>query len=328
MCTALSFCANHHYFGRTLDLECSFGESIAILPRACGLHFRRVGSMARHHAIIGVAHIVDGYPLYYDAVNERGLAMAGLHFPGNAVYTMPERASRPVIAPFELIPWILGQTSTVAEAYRLLGRLQVCQLDFSPNLPTTPLHWLLADREQSLVVEPLADGLHIHDNPAGVLTNNPPFDEQLRRLTDFAGLTADPPADRMGLGQPLYSRGMGGMGLPGDLSSPSRFVRAAFTRRFARVLDSDGENLEQAFHILGSVGQTDGCVRLPSDEGIQYERTVYTSCYDTTSGVCHYTTYNNRSITAVNMRAENLDTAKLISYPMLTEPRIFRQNEK
>ncbi len=320
MCTAISYRATDHYFGRTLDLEYSYRESVTVTPRNFPFQFRRAGVLKRHHAVIGIAHVEDGYPLYYDGVNEMGLAMAGLNFPGYAVYRT-EMKGRDNIAPFELIPWVLGQCATVGQAKTLLERVNMADISFSDALPVTPMHWLLADRERAVVVEPMEDGVRVVDDPVGVLTNDPPFEWHLTHLNNFLNLTGEVPENRFAHGLELkpYSRGMGAMGLPGDLSSSSRFVRAAFTKWNSPSDGSEGESVSQFFHILGSVEQTRGCVRLGEGESV---RTVYTSCHNAERGICYYTTYENRQITGVDMHREDLEGRELVSYPLMREEQV------
>ena len=215
MCTAVTYKTKDHYFGRTLDLECSYREEVVVTPRNFPFSFRKMGVQERHYAIIGMATVAQEYPLYYEAANEHGLAMAGLNFPGNAHY-FEEMPGKDNIAPFEFIPWILGQCRNLEEARKLLERLNLCNIHFSEDLPLSPLHWLLADRDGAITVESMADGPHIHENPVGVLTNNPPFDYHMIHLCDYLNLTHQTPANRFGdVELPPYSRGMGAMGLPG-----------------------------------------------------------------------------------------------------------------
>ena len=87
MCTAAVYQTKDHYFGRNLDLEYSYQESITIAPRNYPFSFRKLPEMKTHYAIIGMAYVLEGYPLYYDATNEKGLSMAGLNFPGSAAYS-------------------------------------------------------------------------------------------------------------------------------------------------------------------------------------------------------------------------------------------------
>ena len=325
MCTAITYMTKDHYFGRNLDLEYSYNEAVTITPRNFPLPFRCVNNLDRHYAMIGIATVEDGYPLYYDATNEKGLSMAGLNFPGNAVY---KRKITGVdnITPFEFVPWILGQCANLTEAETLLSRTNLVNISFSDSLPLSPLHWLIADSERSIAVEPMANGLKIYDDPVGVLTNNPPFDYHVQNLKNYLNLTRDEPTNRFAPGIDLtpYSRGMGAMGLPGDLSSSSRFIKAAFTKLNSISGDSEAESISQFFHILGSVTQQNGCVRV----GESFEKTVYSSCCNTDQGIYYYTTYDNSQITGVKLYNEDLDGSILSSYPILFEQQIQIVNEK
>lgn len=318
MCTAVSYRNNTHYFGRTLDYERSYGEEIVFTPRNYPLPFRELPDFETHHAILGMAHVEEGYPLYYDAMNEKGLCMAGLNFVGFAAYT---GHCRDKVAPFEFIPWVLGQCETVAQVKVLLTHTALTETDFSQHLPAARLHWLIADQDEAITVESMADGLHIYENPAGVLTNNPPFPEQMRHLTSFSHLSPQPPVNHFPIEMKPISRGMGAMGLPGDLSSPSRFVRVAFTNLHS--LCDKNQGLSQFFHIIGSVEQVKGCCRL---EDGSLEHTIYTSCCDTARGIYYYTTYGNRRICGIDMNREDFDGNCLQRYPLLTAEDILLQN--
>ena len=180
MCTAATYCNGDFYFGRNLDYEFSYGEHVTITPRNYPIRLHG-GALDRHYAMIGMAHIQDDYPLYYDAVNEKGLCIAGLNFVGNAVYP-PVTQGVASVAQYALIPWLLGTCANVAEARSALARVVIDGTPFAPELPCAQLHWLVADRSGCIVVESTADGLHVYDDPVGVLTNNPPFPQQLAAL--------------------------------------------------------------------------------------------------------------------------------------------------
>lgn len=315
MCTAISYKTKDHYFGRNLDLEYSYEETVAVTPRNFGFEFRRCGRLERHFAMIGMAFVVDGYPLYYDATNEKGLSMAGLLFAGNAYYN-EETAQKDNVTPFEFIPWILGQCATVAEAKKLLEKINLVDISFSEQLQLTPMHWMVADRDSCIVVESVAEGLKVHENPVGVLTNNPPFEYQMMNLNNYLGLFRGTPENRFAAGLELnkYSRGMGAMGLPGDLSSASRFVRAAFHKLNAVAGETETESVNQFFHLLGSVEMPRGSLEL--EENV-YEITVYSSCCNTDRGIYYYTTYENRQIVGIDMYKEDLEGDEVISYGLV-----------
>lgn len=324
MCTAATYRTKDFYFGRTLDYEFSYGEEITVTPRNYPFSFRYLPEKREHYAIIGMAHVEEDYPLYYDAVNEKGLGMAGLNFVGNAVYG-EVREGKENVAVFELIPYILSQCENTEEARELLGKIQITDTRFKEQLPNGSLHWIIADEKEAITVESVTEGLKIYENAPGVLTNNPPFPMQMFQLNNYMQLSSRQPenlfSDQLSL--ETYSRGMGALGLPGDLSSASRFVRVAFTKLHARSGEGEADSVGQFFHILGSVEQTRGCCEL---ENGKFEITIYTSCCNATKGIYYYTTYTNRQITAVDMHREKLDGTELIRYPMLEEEQIRLQN--
>lgn len=325
MCTAISFRNEDFYMGRTLDYERSYGEEITVVPRNFTLNFTS-GACNRHFALIGMAHIADNFPLFYDAANEKGLCMAGLNFVGNAVYSKP-REDRVNVAQYEFIPYVLCRCKNVDEAKELIREINLTDQAFSPSLPAAQLHWMIADRTQTAVVEYTANGLSIYDNPIGVMTNNPPFDQQLFGLNNYMSLSSGDPQSTFcqKLELSRYSRGMGALGLPGDLSSSSRFVRAAFTLLNSVSEAGEEQSVGQFFHILGSVEQTRGCCEV---EPGRYEITIYTSCINASKGIYYYTTYLNRSIRAVDMFKERLDGDSLSRFPLCQEEQIFFENRR
>lgn len=324
MCTAATYRTDDFYMGRTLDYEFSYGEEITVMPRNFPLSFRHGDGTDRHYAIIGMAHVADGYPMYYDAVNEKGLGMAGLNFAASARYSEPEDGKQNV-AQFEFIPWVLSQFASLGQARSAIEKINLVGTTYDSRYPAAKMHWIIADKSGAITVEPTEGGLKIYDNAPGVLTNEPPFDMQLFNLNNYMRLSPKQPensfSDALDLG--TYSRGMGGLGLPGDLSSMSRFVRAAFTKLNSLSGSGEAESVGQFFHILGSVEQVRGCCEVAQDK---YEITIYTSCFNADKGVYYYTTYNNRRITAVDMHRENLDSDSLARYPMLDKEDVLRQN--
>lgn len=324
MCTAATYKTKDFYMGRTLDYEFSYGEEIIITPRNYPFKFKYTGEDSSHYAIIGMAHVTDDYPLYYDAVNEKGLGMAGLNFVGNAVYGEPVDGSKNV-AQFEFIPWILSKCGNLDEARKALSTLNLVGTPYSDNFPAAKLHWIIADKSGAITVESVAEGLKIYDNPVGVLTNNPPFDRQMFMLNNYMHLSPKQPKNMFpeNVGLETYSRGMGALGLPGDLSSASRFVRTAFVKTNSISGEGENDSVGQFFHILGSVDQQRGCCEVA--EG-KYEITIYTSCWNADKGIYYYTTYTNHQITAVDMHRENLDGTSLVRYRMIREENILSQN--
>ena len=324
MCTAVTYKTKDFYFGRTLDYEFSYGDEITITPRNYEIKFRHQKEIKNHYAIIGMAYVTENYPLYYDAINEKGLCIAGLNFVGNAHYN-EQVENNDNIAQFEFIPWILSQCTTVKEAKKLIENMNFINEPFNENLPLAQLHWIISDSTESITVESVKEGIKIYNNPVGVLTNNPPFDKQMFELNNYMNLSPKSPQNKFAKSLDLqtYSRGMGAIGLPGDLSSQSRFVRVAFVKMNSLSEENEMASVSQFFHILNSVDQQRGCCDLGNNK---FEITIYTSCCNTNKGIYYYTTYNNHQITAMDMHKENLNGSTLIHYPLITGEQIYFQN--
>ena len=212
------------------------------------------------------------------------------------------------------------EQSNINNHYAIIGMAYV-----NENLPLAKLHWIISDSEESITVESVAEGVKIYENPIGVLTNNPSFDKQIFGLNNYMSLSNKAPENKFanGIELEIYSRGMGAIGLPGDLSSQSRFIRAAFVKMNSVSKNNEKESVSQFFHILNSVDQQRGCCDLGDGK---YEITLYTSCCNTNKGIYYYTTYDNHQITAVDMYKENLDGKELICYPLIIEEQIKSQN--
>lgn len=324
MCTAATYKTKDFYFGRTLDYEFSYGDNITITPRNYPFDFRFEGKNDNHYAIIGMAHIANDYPLYYDAVNEKGVCIAGLNFVGNAVYSKPCDGKQNV-AQFELIPWILCQCKDMQEVRKLLDNINITDTAFSEQLLPAQLHYIISDKNECITLECMADGMKIHENSIGVLTNNPPFDVQMFEFSKYMSLSPKQPKNEYveKLDLQYYSRGMGAIGLPGDLSSPSRFAKVAFTKLNSKSADTEEDSVSQFFHILNSVDQQRGCCEVADGK---YEITIYTSCCNADKGIYYYTTYNCHKINAVDMHRVDLDSAKLFAYELIEKEDFFFQN--
>ena len=305
MCTAL-YLPTEGLFGRTLDLEYTYDEQVVVTPRAF---------LGNRYALIGTATVAEGYPLYYDALNEMGLAIAGLNFPHSAHYPRSQEGAENV-AVYQLIPTLLGGCATVEEAVALLGQVHLCDRPFSPEYPTATLHWMLADRTRSVVVESTATGLQIYDNPVGVMANEPPFPEQLKHWADFAHLSHREPVAT----PPDWGRGSGCLGLPGDYTSPSRFVRAAFG--VAGSVPED-EPVGQFFHLMSTVEVPRGAICLPEGRWVVSH---YTCCMDLKRGVYYYRTYGCHRLWAVALHPEDAIGQRLVCHPHQKDESITWEN--
>lgn len=306
MCTAIHL---KFYAGRNLDIDQAYGGEVIITPKFCPLHFKTSPSICDHPAIIGIGIEKEGYPLYFDAVNEHGLYIAALNYTGNAHYHGPKNGMIN-LAPYEIIPYILATCRSIKEAKTTLESTNVTSIAFCESLPLAELHFFIADEHGALVAEPDLFGLNIHDNPIGVLTNNPPFPIQLFNLQKYAGLSNLPIENRLSHSIPFkeYSNGMSAIGLPGDLSSESRFVRAAFHT----LMSQSYYTLPQIMHLLASVEMPQGSVK--THHG--YERTEYTSAVDLSTMTYYYKAYDSLGTCSVLLSNDISNQSKIIKYPI------------
>lgn len=314
MCTAFTLQADRFYFGRNMDMEGSFGERVVVVPRHYPFTLRQAPAMNAHYAMIGMATVVDGYPLFADAMNEKGLCVAALNFPQYAHYFSEPSSEKSSLAPFEWIPWLLGRCANAEEAKVLASSAQLVQIPFRDDVSLTPLHWLVAASDGIFAVESTREGLQILENPVGVLTNSPPLPFHLWHLHSYENLFPKNPT-----GSALYSLGMGAVGLPGDYSSPSRFVKTAYLKR---CVGTEG-SMADVFRILGAVAPVRGSV-LTSEGASHY--TTYSCCMDPSDGTYYYTTYQNPTVTAVNLHRQNINGNCLFEFPLLLSPAAFHKN--
>ena len=323
MCTAVSIVVGDHYFGRNLDYEHDFGEKIVITPKKYNFKFSDGQTINNHYAILGTALPYSDYPLYFDAINDKGLSMAGLNFPQYAHYNNKMEGKKN-IASFELIPWVLCQCETTKEAKTLLENTNITNASFE-NITPTPLHWIIADKKGCLVLEQTENALCVYENPVGILTNSPEFPVQLLNLKNYSSISPKEPENKFSekISLKPYSRGMGAIGLPGDFSSMSRFVRACFVALNSVFGEAAQERVHQFFHILSSVQMPKGCIRV--EDG--FEITNYSCCYNTDKGIYYYTTYLNSRIYAIDMNNEDLNSENLIIYSMEEKGGITVQNQ-
>ena len=324
MCTCIDLKTKDYYFGRNLDLDERFGEKVVITPRNYKFDWKNGSTIFTKYAMIGMASVVQDYPLYAEAANERGLAMAGLYFPQNAYFFEP-KDSNLNLAPYELIPYFLGQYATVAEIKNNIKNLNITNIPFGQGLPIADLHWMISDGENCIVLEQMKDGLKIYDNPVGVLTNNPPFDYHLMNLNNYMNLT--PNNKEKGFSNKIdlqaYGQGMGAIGLPGDVSPASRFIRAAFYKLNSICKEGEKSSVTQFFHILDSVAMVQGATM--TKEG-KYDITTYSCCINLSKGIYYYKTYTNNQITAIKMSEREKLKTELSIYELIENQQIKYEN--
>lgn len=310
MCTSLILAAGDTYAGRSLDLDRDFGQRVVIAPRNFPFRFRRLPPLERHQAVVGMASVAEGYPLFAEGVNEAGVYIAGLNFPRSARYPVGEGEA---LAPWELLPWLLGQCRSGAEAAEKLRAMPLMDEPFLPGLPAAPLHWHIADRAGAFVAEPTGEGVRVYADPVGVLTNEPPFPFHLANLSQYLGLSAAQPRGRASAPElEPFGQGMGAVGLPGDWSPASRYVRAAFCLRHSVCPPEEESAVAQFFHLLDAVSMPRGAVR--TEEG--WDITRYVCCINTRTGTYRYRTYDCPAPVAVELTEERRRGERLLEFPL------------
>ena len=307
MCTFLVYRHGEHpYYGRNMDIDASFGESIVSVPEGYVFHLKNGTDLTVGYPVLSMASCVQNVPLMADGFNDQGLAGAGLNFPDNAYYGKAEKGKNN-LAPYEVLWYILGTCTSVKEARQALEDMHLIDEPFLPGLPCAPMHFMFADGKESIVAEPMPDGIHIYADPFDVLTNNPPFPYHQYNMINYRSCTAADPENDPSL-KP-YAAEMGGIGLPGDLSSASRFVRAAFTLKNS-VKKEGKEAVLQTFHILDSVKMTEGTVITSART---FDKTIYQAVMDPQEKIYYYRTYESSAVHGVRMK----DT--FMSIPLVTD---------
>ena len=311
MCTAINVKLHDTYFGRNLDLDYSFDAKIIVVPRNYKIVFKKEDPILSHYAMIGVGVVVDDYPLFADAINEKGLSIAALNFPFNAKY-YEYNSHKKNLATYELILYLLATCINLKQVKEKLDGINLLDEDFNSSIKLTPLHFLISDKNSSIVLETTKDGMTVYDNKFNILTNNPPFKYQIEYLSNFDKLTnqsADPTTISLS-SQLFYSYGSGGYGLPGDYSSSSRFIKANYVKKYLIPSNEELENVRSAFSVLDSVYMPYGSIKT----ALGYEHTLYTTIYNSSKGILYYKTYENPNINEVLISKYDLDGKNILKF--------------
>lgn len=284
MCTAITIQSpsGNIWFGRTMDFSYQLDPKMYQVSRNyrwgnfCGTH-----TIQNRYSFLGTGQDINPV-VFADGVNESGFAAAALYFPGYASYEPPESAgsSNLSIAAIEIVGFLLGQCSSVRQASGILKSIQIVGIEDSVTKSVAPLHWIITDKDGGcLVIEKTSDGLHLWNNPIGVLTNSPDFPWHMCNLRNFAGLSPRQNEDAEWLEAKLspFGQGAGSTGLPGDFTPPGRFVRTAFIKSFMEIPEERNELPAACFHALEGVMIPKGVV-VTGREAADY--TQYTAVID------------------------------------------------
>jgi len=338
-CTGIRLIANNGdvVFARTLEFAIDIKSEVIMVPRG----FARTGTApggragmrwTSRYASLGVNG--ENLPHIFDGLNEKGLAVGTFYFPGTAGYQAfsPASAGR-TLAPWELGSWLLETFATVEEVRRKIGNVVVADVVYPAWGFTPPVHYIVNDASgRSIVIEYIGGKLHVHDNPLGIMANSPSFDWYMTNLRNYLNFTlTNPPPVTIGGGVKLQPFGMGAgmLGLPGDFTPPSRFVRAAAFATSAETGQKGDEAVLKAFHVLNNFDIPKGTVR----EGHKDEHgneladyTIWTSANDLARRRFLFRTYDNSQIRSVDLMTLDLDARTISRFSMQGKERIQALN--
>lgn len=306
--------------GRTLEFGTQIVVSAAVIPRGYAFTGTTpLGKGLQYKAKYGaVGAMMFNEPALADGINEKGLSVGTFYFPGFAGYSQitPENQAK-ALAPTEFPNWIITQFSTVDEVKEALATVVIVPTklknwgDIAP-----PFHYIVYDRSgKCVVIEPQDGKLLAYDNSFGVITNSPPFHWHMTNLRNFINLrTANaPPLFVRGVELAPLGQGSGMMGLPGDFTPPSRFVRAAVFSYTAIASNTAPEAVLQMFHLLNQFDIPVGIAR-EVVQGVTHSDYTMATCVRDPQALKYYLrTYQDQTIRVVDLNAFNLDEKKIKS---------------
>lgn len=238
-----------------MDFTLDMNQEVIIIPRRYQWNNITGETIRTKKAVVGMGINFGGRVMMADGVNEAGMTCATLYFPGFATYSSHVDSNKTNVAPFDFVTWSLTQFNSVEELRKSIDSIAFIDVPLPILGVTPPLHWILADKSgECIVLEPTADGIKVYDNPIGVMTNSPEFSWHLQNLRQYIGLKSQPFAPTEWGGVPLsaFGQGSGSMGLPGDFTPPSRFVRAAYGKQNIQGIENEEEGISAIFHILSN----------------------------------------------------------------------------
>lgn len=298
MCTSIRFTdksGHYMYLGRNLDWSCGYGERVVVTPRGVRPASPFGATPEVKYPIIGMGIIEEGQPLYFDCGNDQGLAVAGLNFPGYAMYEKDGVAGKTNVSSWEFPLWVCANFSTVNEVEEALDNVAIVDKPVTTKYPTSLLHWIIGDEQRSIVVEYRADGMHVFHDQVNVLANQPGFAWHEENLRNYMNVCSDYPEGEGAMGKALRPFGSGSMqrGLPGDYYSTSRFVRAAYVNANYPEQEDEAANVSRMFHSLQQVAMVDGCARMGNGD---FEKTIYTGLFSSRTNTYYYNTYDDQMV--------------------------------
>lgn len=262
-CTGISLKLDNKQFIQARTIEWSenyLNSNLVVFPKGQEYISHMPNGKIGHkwkgkYGVVGIS--VQDDSLIGEGINEKGLSSGVFFFPGyGKLATFTGEHLGQSINDMDIVKWILTNFTTVEEVKREITKLNIVPIIIENGTPSPTGHWRVADKNgDNIVIEIVNNGeIKIYDNPVGVITNSPDFDWHLTNLNNYVNLTLDKDKG-FSLGKQSISpfgAGTGFLGLPGDITPPSRFVRASFYANNLPVLLNNQEGIEQAFHILNN----------------------------------------------------------------------------
>lgn len=267
------------------------------------------------YGYVGLA--VEQKEFIAEGLNEAGLSAGLFYFPHYGEYEKYDPAKKEkTISDFQLISWILGECKTVDEVKEAVSKVHIVNLD--PRAST--VHWRFIDLSgRQLVLEIIGTTPHFYENKLGVLTNSPGFEWQMTNLNNYVNLHSGTAPAQSWDNIELKSFGVGSafLGLPGDITPPSRFVRAAFYQATAPQQDTALKTVLQSFQILNSFDIPEGLVVPPGETPVDIpSATQWTSSTDINNGIIYFRTMYDSTIRSIDVRSIDFKTVKFRAEPM------------
>lgn len=321
--------------GRTLEFAEDLNSNVRSAPRGTAFNNKAPdGSTALswkskygyvYVDALNVAVAVDG-------INEKGLSFEYLFLPGETQYqTVPAQKQKQAVPYYYFGDWILGNFSTVEELRKELANIIV----FEQTLPgldkVFPLHASVFDSTgKGIVIEFVEGKMVVYNNEAGIMTNSPLYDWHMINLRNYTHLSPYTPTPVIVNGMTFAATGQGSgmLGLPGDISPPSRFVKMAALSATAIPAETAGEALNLVQHFLNTVDIPRGFVRAKTDGADAVELTQWAVFKDLTNKVLYYRTYNDMTTRALSLDKVNLaENAPLLKMPLAGKPIVIDVTE-
>jgi choloylglycine hydrolase len=315
---------NSAVYARTMEFAIPMQSSALVIPRGYALNStgpdnKPAMAWASKYAAVGMNAM--GVTGLVDGMNEKGLTGGILYFPGFAGYVDPAKADpAKSLAPWDVLTWALTNFATVAEVKAALSEIAIIDVVQVDLKIAPPVHYTLHDATgASLVIEPVDGTLKVYDNPIGVMTNSPPFDWHRINLSNYLKISPfnAPPLKLEGETIQQLGQGSGLLGIPGDPTPPSRFIRAVGYAMSAATVPSGIESVRLAEHLINNFDIPKGWVREGTDAANeQLEYTQWSAIADIKNRVYYVKTYDDQVLRSIDLMSFDLDAKQTAVAPL------------